>query len=61
MVCETAAKFHSFTNDILEAAGVTGVRSENVQDVVDGYIGEGYAKFDQEGLGEAMVTASHYK
>ena len=49
-VCDDQLYFHTHCNEILNEMGVTGVRSEDILDVVDGYKGIGYGESTDEEL-----------
>ncbi len=48
-VCDDAAYFHRRVNEILDEAGATA-RSEDALDIIDGYVGIGYARSREDEL-----------
>lgn len=48
-VCDDAACFHRRVNDILDELG-SAARSEQILDIIDGYVGRGYAQSRPEEL-----------
>ena len=53
-VCDNAEYFHGHCNEMLQEVGLTGVKSENILDVIDGYKGQGYGLSTQEEIGKTM-------
>ena len=51
-VCDDANYFHEHCNDLLPKIGVSGVKSEDILDIIEGHKGKGYGISTQEELGK---------
>nr|XP_022287846.1 putative D-cysteine desulfhydrase 1, mitochondrial isoform X1 [Crassostrea virginica] len=49
-ICDDANYFHNHVNETLQDVGLTGIRSEEILDIIDGYKGRGYGLSTEDEL-----------
>lgn len=60
-VSDDASYFHHHCNEMMEAVGITNVRSEDILDIIEGHKGQGYGISTQEELGIFNTVVNIHK